>query len=178
MNLRKIIPFYIISIFLGIYFLSLVHSFILNPLTAIIFPVNNSLWETNKLFFITILIINMFLYFKLNINQRSHIVLATFIHAATLITIYNVFYLIFKPSNELIINLIILFGIIIGTYLWYKIIISVFSLKVLNHCAVILTFNALVLFAVLTYHPVPNSLFYDHTNKRLGLFKYNGHISD
>ena len=177
MNIKVQTVIYIILIFLGKFFFSNIFLNWSNPITAIIFPVNESIWETTKLIFITIVILNLCFYYTLTISFRRHVPLATLVHAFGAALIYNILILIFNPSHVFIIQIISIFSIIISTYLWFKVITTPYSYKVINNSSILLLFNCFVLFSILTYHPLPYNIFYDQKNNMLGMFKYYGDIS-
>ena len=178
MNIKVQTIVYIILLFLAQFIFSTIFLNWSNPLTAIIFPVNESIWETTKLKFISIVIINLAFYYTLTINFRRHVPLAVLVHTFVTAFSYNILILLINPSNPLIIQIISIFSILVGTYFWFKIITSPFSYKVINHSALLLIFNCFVLFSILTYHPLPNNIFYDEKNNMLGMFKFYGDISN
>ncbi len=171
LNLKK---WKIISVFL-IFALSSLFHFIYewcpNILTSLIFPVNESIWEHNKIIFLSFLVITLLekYYYKDTKNVLYAGVLSTLLCSILVMVIFTPIYLyILKTNDNIIITLIIFFiSICISTYFNYKLLNQQYNPQK-EKIAIMLWLVIFILNVILTFYPPHNSLFYDFRKKIYG----------
>lgn len=146
-----------------------------NPITSILFPVNESIWEHMKLITMPIIftsIIEYFLYKILDIPYNNF-TLSIGISSLFGIMFYLILYLpitsIFK-HNFIIAIVILLLTFIFSAYISY-IVLNTNQVKYSNLLGFLLIFINIIIFAILTYNPPNNYLFYDTQTKSYGIKK-------
>ncbi len=177
MNLKKI---KIISFF-GVLALTFLFHFLYewlpNPVFAVLFPVNESIWEHMKLLYSGFFfwsIIEYLLIRKYNIKINNYI-LNTFIVMVTSIIVYLIGYL--PLYNWLGENMIVSIGWLIIVIILYEI-FSFYLLKKekqdspLNKASIVLIILGYVVFASLTFNPIKNYIFYDTHHNKYGIDIY------
>lgn len=165
----------VIFIFLSGFIVHNIYEIFPNPITAIIFPVNESIFEHVKMIFSSYMIwiiIKYFLNKKNNINENNYL------FKELVITIFEIFLflLIFIPvykifGENLMITLLIYFiTIVISQIINYFITFKndYEYLKTISTIAIVLIY---LIFALFTYKPPINSFFLDPTNNSYGLNK-------
>lgn len=177
MNLKNTRIISVIIIFILCFIFHFVYELLPCTLTAIFFPVNESIWEHVKMIY-TAIIFNGFIDYlilkKKNINFNNFTT-SLFVSGITTIPIFLIMYL---PIYNLIgpkfvINiLIMLIAIIISQIISYYILKSKESNKI-NFISLLLIMASFVVFAYLTYHPPKTKLFYDTQHKKYGINNYN-----
>ena len=177
MDLKKTKIISIILIFILCFIFHFVYELLPCTLTAIFFPVNESIWEHIKMVY-TAIIFNGFIEYiilkKNNIYFNNYIT-SLFISAISIIPIFLVIYLpiynVFGP--KFMINILIMLIVIIISQ-----IISYYILKLeendkFNFISLLLIMASFVIFAYLTYHPPKNKLFFDTQKQKYGINNYN-----
>ncbi|MDD4643597.1 MAG: DUF6512 family protein [Bacilli bacterium] len=178
MNLKKITFTGIIFIFIFSFITHNIYDWFPNFLTSILFPVNESIWEHQKMIFYTTIIWGIVEYFwlkKLNVryhNLISAVVLSSIFNIIIFILIYTPIYIIF--GHDMISNLTIYFiTIIISQIIGCFILKQEKFLKKLNELSLILVPIIIIMFSILTYYPLKiDSLFYDSSSNKYGLYNY------
>ncbi len=172
MTLRKIKIINIILLFLLSFLCHFVYNWFPNVVTAIFFPVNESIWEHMKIIyglFIFVSLIQIILCKKFNIKINN-----VYIEMIVKAILGVVFYLaIFVPVYLLIgENMIFSIGLMLVTY----IIMEVLGSKILksdelniNILPMILVILGFILFGILTFYPRHNFLFFDETKLGYGI---------
>lgn len=148
-----------------------------NDLTALFFPVNESIWEHMKMLFTTIILFHIleliYLYYKkININNYM---LGMFVSALISIPIYLIMFLplYYTIGENMIINFIILFiTIAIAEYIYYKI-INKKHIKYGRIITIIGIIISYIIFGILTYNPPKYDLFFDTEKEKYGINNYN-----
>lgn len=177
MNLKKI---KIIAVF-GIYILACIFHFGYDllpcSLTAIFFPVNESIWEHQKLLFTSVImygIVDYILINKFKIKCNNFFT-SLFVSALTIIPIFLLIYLpiYYKIGPKLWLN----FGVM-GIAIIISQIISYFIMKsktcnILNKISLVLIVLSYIVFAYLTYYPIKSKLFFDTQEEKYGINNYN-----
>lgn len=143
--------------------------------TSIFFPVNESIWEHQKMIFTTILIWGIVEYFILknkNMNYSnviSSVVLSAILNVIIFLIIYTPIYIIF--GHNLIVILIIYFITIAVSQILEYIILKIKKHFIyLNVLSVILVLFIYLMFGLLTYYPIRfKPLFYDPNKKIYGI---------
>ena len=176
MNLKKMIFINSIAIFLLCFVTHFAYDLLPNPLFAVFFPVNESIWEHMKMLYTTILIygiIEYFVYKKFNLKYHNF-TLTLFLKAFLAIPIYLALYLpIFYNFGE---NMILNFAILIITIFIVNL-IGYFILKFKNFeyqniLGIILIISIYVIMIILTYKPPKMDIFFDPKEEKYGLNNY------
>lgn len=147
-----------------------------NKLFAILFPVNESIWEHMKLLYTPVIVsgvIDMIISIRKNI-KFNNLFISIFLSSLISIITYLIIYL---PINSLIgynslfaITLLFLI-IILNQYISYKILSSKGTKKI-NIIAIIFIIIGFIIFGYLTYNPIKSNLFYDTKNEKYGINIY------
>jgi len=177
MTLKKTKIISTIGIFLLCFLFHFIYDWLPCTLTAIFFPVNESIWEHMKLLFSAVCfygIIDYIILQKLNIKYNNFFT-ALFVSALTIIPIYLIMFLpiYYKIGQNMIITIgIMLIAIIISQVISYYI-LKAKDLDKLNIISFILIIITYIVFAYLTYYPIKNELFFDTQEEKYGLNNYN-----
>lgn len=177
MNLKKLKFIAVITIFLLSFITHNLYDWFPSSFTAIFFPVNESIWEHQKMIFTTILIWGVIEYL---IMRRTHLNKTNLISSTVISAIANIiiFLIIYMPiyaiwGHNLLVTLIIYFiTIIMAQYISYKILSIRGNLKLLNIVSIVLIPLIYILFTYFTYYP-PNwdLLFYDSYSDKCGIYQ-------
>lgn len=177
MNLKKIIIISIISIF-GLSFLAHnIYEWFPNKFTSIFFPVNEGIWEHQKMAFTSIMFYGIIEYFLLQKTKHNNFLLSLITSAiVTIILVISIFtpvyYLMDKKDNLIVTLAIYLFAIIIGQIVSYYILKSKKDYKKLNVISLVCIPLIFTIFGILTYYPLKNGLFYDNSEQKYGIYTY------
>ena len=177
MNLKKTKIIAVIGIFILAFLFHFMYEFLPNGISAIFFPVNESIWEHQKLLFTSVIIYGIIDYiilqkFKIKYNNFW---IALFISAFSIIPIFLTIYLPFyyKIGPKMFLNIgVMLIAIIISQIVSYYILKTKNSEK-LNFVSFILIIISYIVFAYLTYNPSKNELFFDTQDEKYGINNYN-----
>lgn len=174
MNLKKIKIINIISMFLLSFLWHYVYTLVPCNITAIFFPVNESIWEHMKIIYCVFIIgsltqLILCKKFKININN-------IYIEMAFKSIMGIILYLIIYIPLYLLIgeNLFISLLLLLITYIIMEFIgIKILKSEELNIIAlpVILIILGFILFGLLTFYPRHNFLFFDEVNLGYGILK-------
>lgn len=164
----------IISIFL-IFILSSLFHFIYDwfpsYFTSLIFPVNESIWEHNKLIFLSILIVTLIekVYYKDNKNYLYSGLISSIVCSLLVMLIFTPIYLyILKTNDNIILTLIIYFiSICISVYINSKLLKEDYN-PTKEKIALIIWLLIFIVNAILTYYPPNIALFYDFNKNIYG----------
>ena len=177
MTLKKTKIISTIGIFLLCFLFHFIYDWLPCTLTAIFFPVNESIWEHMKLLFSAVCfygIIDYIILQKLNIKYNNFFT-ALFVSALTIIPIYLIMFLpiYYKIGQNMIITIgIMLIAIIISQVISYYI-LKAKDLDKLNIISFILIIITYIVFAYLTYNPIKSELFFDTKEEKYGINNYN-----
>ncbi|MDO4963350.1 MAG: DUF6512 family protein [bacterium] len=177
MNLKKIKIISSIGIFILAFIIHFVYELIPCCITAIFAPVNESIWEHQKLLFTSVIfegIIDYIILNKSNVKYNNFFT-SLFISAISIIPIFLILYLplYFKIGPKMYLNIgIMTISIIISQ------IISYFILKSKNSClankiSIILIIVCYIILGYLTYNPIKNKIFFDTKDEKYGINNYN-----
>lgn len=177
MNLKKITIISIITIFIISFLSHNLYEWIPNTFTSIFFPVNESIWEHQKMAFTSIMIYGIIEYFLLKKVKHNNFILSLFVSSIiTILLVISIFtpiyYLMDKKDNLFITLSIYLFSIIIGQIVAYYLLKSKKHYKTLNTVSLILIPIFFMIFGILTYNPIKNDLFYDNVKQKYGIYIY------
>ena len=177
MNLKKAKIISTIGIFLLCFLFHFIYDWIPSSITAIFFPVNESIWEHMKLLFSAVIfygIIDYVILQKFNIKYNNFFT-SLFICAFTIIPIYLIMFLpiYYKIGENMIITIgIMLLAIIISQVISYYI-LKANDCDKLNIISLILIIISYIIFAYLTYNPIKSRIFFDTKDEKYGLNNYN-----
>ena len=177
MNLKKSRIISVIGIFLLCFLFHFIYEWIPNSLTAIFFPVNESIWEHMKLLFSAVTfygIIDYIILQKFKIKYNNFFT-SLFVPALTIIPIYLSIFLpiYYKIGKNMVITIgIMLLAIIISQVISYYI-LKAKEFDKLNIVSLILIIVSYIIFAYLTYYPIKSELFFDIEEEKYGINNYN-----
>lgn len=167
----------IIGIFILCFIFHFVYDLIPSIITSIFFPVNESIWEHQKLIFSAVIgygIIDYIILNKFKIKYNNFFT-SLFISALLIIPIFFILYLplYYKIGPKMFLNIsIMLIAIIIVEIISYYI-LKAKSFKNYNVISLILIIISYIVFAYLTYNPLKNELFFDTEDEKYGINNYN-----
>ena len=177
MNLKKLKIISCVGIFILCFISHFVYELIPCTLTAIFFPVNESIWEHIKLIFTSVVmysIIDYILLNKYNITYNNFFA-ALFMSSISTIPIFLLIYmpLFYKFGPKMYINISVMsIVIIISQIINYKV-LKMNKFKNLNKIAIILLMVTYILFGCLTYNPPKKRIFFDTQDEKYGINNYN-----
>lgn len=140
--------------------------------TSIFFPVNESIWEHMKILFGSIIlsgVIQKIIVISKRLNFNN-ICFSNFIAAISSIPIFLVLFLpiYYNFDHSLIVTLIIMFiTIVISEYIAYKIMMTKDLYQ--ENKTILYVIIIYIIFLLLTYFPIDNSLFIDPISKTCGI---------
>lgn len=147
-----------------------------NSLSAIFFPVNESIWEHMKLIFTTFMIYGIVEYiiynkYKVKVNN---LLLGILVSSLSCIIIFLAIFLpiYYKIGENLYITLSILFVSIIFAEIISYIIIKKDNVKFLNIISIIIIIICYIIFGYFNYYPIKNDFFYDPIEEKYGINTY------
>ena len=172
-NNKKIMIIKTIAIFLSLFLFSNGYKIFPNFLTAIIFPVNESLFEHLKMIYTTEIVISLIIFIVL---KRKKIKINNYFLALLISTIFNIilFYLIYLPvynrfGEGLIYTMIIyLITLMISQYLFYLINIKNND-DILNKLSIIIIPFIWIGLIYLTFNPPHTKFFFDPLKEIYGI---------
>ena len=177
MNLKKIKIISTIGIFILCFIFHFVYEIMPNTLTAIFFPVNESIWEHQKLIFTSVImygIIDYIILQKFKIKYNNFFT-SLFVSAFTIIPIFLTLYLplYHKIGPKMSLNIgIMLIAIIISQVISYHI-LKAKNFSTINIISLILIIISYIILAYLTYNPIKDELFFDTEKEKYGINNYN-----
>lgn len=172
MNLKKLKIISIFGIFLICFLSHYLYTWFPNDITAIFFPVNESIWEHMKMAFTSIMIWKLFEYIIIKYcNLLYHnFLFSNLISSILFIIVYLLIYLpLFILFGEnIIISITLLFIVIcFEEYINYKVMI-LNSIKYTNLVSLFSIIVIYIFFGYLTYNPPRNFLFFDFKEGKFG----------
>ncbi len=177
MSLKRAKIISAIGIFLLCFLFHFIYELIPNSLTAIFFPVNESIWEHQKLMFTSVImwgIVEYIILQKFKIKYNNFFT-SLFISALTIIPIFLTIYLPFyyKIGPKMFLNIGVMgLAIIISQVISYFI-LKAKDFKKLNIISFILIIICYIILAYLTYNPIKCELFFDIKDEKYGINNYN-----
>ena len=170
-NLKK---WKIFSIFALFGLSSVIHSlykWFPNGFTAFFFPVNESIWEHNKMIMATFFIWMIVEYFKFRDKKViiNNVISALFCAIIVMIIFIPVFFLILKTNDNIFVTLVIYFiCLCISQYISY-ILYKDYSLNDLTKSSVVLWIIIFIINAILSFYPPHLKIFYDYNKEGYGI---------
>ena len=177
MNLKKSRIISAIGIFILAFIFHFAYELLPNNITAIFFPVNESIWEHQKLLFTSVIaygIIDYIILQKFKIKFNNFFT-SLFISAITIIPIFLLIYLPFyyKIGPKVVLNIIVMLVAIIISQIISYYILKYKECDRLEFISFILIILSYIVFAYLTYNPIKNELFFDTHEEKYGINNYN-----
>ena len=177
MNLKKDKITSSILIFGLCFLFHFVFDLIPSCITAIFFPVNESIWEHQKLMFTSVVmysIIDYIILNKCNIKYNNFFT-ALFVSSITIIPIFLILYLpiYYKIGSKIWLNLSIMAIAIIISQIISYFILKAKNFKLFNNISFILLIISYIILAYLTYKPIKCELFFDPMEEKYGINNYN-----
>ena len=173
---KKIIIINIIITFLLSFLIHFFYEWFPNPVFAIFFSVNESIWEHMKMLFTTILISDMVSYFIFkNNNEFNNYFLITYLKSIIAIPIYLIIFLPIYNNigeNMFIAISVMLITMILVNIIGYKlmsILNPINNQKIISIILIILTY---IIMGYLTYNPPHTQLFLDTKEEKYGINDY------
>ena len=174
LTLKKIKIINVVVFFALSFLWHFVYDLLPNFVTAIFFPVNESIWEHMKIIFGVIIfgsLISLILMQKFKIKYNNFYIeiitkaiLGVIFYLAIFIPLYNIF-----GENMFISISLILITYIVMEFIGYKILfLNDLNFKVLPIILIILSY---ILFALLTFYPPHYEIFFDETKLIYGIPK-------
>lgn len=177
MTLKKTRFISVIGIFILCFLSHFFYKWVPNHLTAIFFPVNESIWEHMKMIFTSVILYGIIDYFILNkFNVKyNNFFFNLFTAAIISIPIYLIFYLpiFYKIGENMFINISLMLLVIIIIQVISYYILKANDLKILNYLSLILIIICYIVFGYLTYYPPKTELFFDTQDEKYGINIYD-----
>ena len=172
LNLKKLKIINVVIFFALSFLWHFVYDLIPNFVTAIFFPVNESIWEHMKIIFGVIIfgsLISLILMQKFKIKYNNFYVeiiikaiLGVIFYLAIFIPLYNIF-----GENMFISITLMLITYIVMEFIGYKILLlDELDIKILPIILIVLCY---ILFALLTFYPPHNTIFFDENKLIYGV---------
>lgn len=176
MNLTKSKIVSTITIFALCFAFHFIYDVMPSSITAIFFPVNESIWEHIKMLFSAIIfngLIDYFVMKKFDI-EFNNFFLSLFISSFSSIPIFLMIYLPFyyKIGAPMFLNIASLFVTIIFTQVINFNAQNKNNIKPFNTVSIILIVISYIVFGYLTYNPIRNEIFFDPMDEMYGLNTY------
>ena len=177
MNLKKVKIISSIGIFILCFAFHFLYGLLPNTITAIFFPVNESIWEHVKLIFTSIIfygIIDYIILNKFNIKYNNFFT-SIFISSITSVPIFLSMYMpvFYKIGPKMFANIsIMMIAIIISQIISYNI-LKRNSNELLNKISFLLIIISYIIFAYLSYNPPKARIFFDTKDEKYGINDYN-----
>lgn len=178
MNLKKVKIISIFGIFMLTFAIHFMYQLIPNTFTAMFSPVNESIWEHQKMLFTSVIfygLIDYILLKKFNIKYNNFYI-ALFVSALSIIPIFLIIYLplYFKIGQSMFMNIFIMFiSIAISQYISYKILSTENNSYAKNLISIGLIGICFIIFSYFTYYPIKTKLFFDTEDEKYGINNYN-----
>lgn len=178
MNLKRAKFISVIGIFILCFIFHFVYELVPCTITAIFFPVNESIWEHQKLIFTSVIMYGLIDYIiltKFNIKFNNFFI-SLFVSAFTIVPIFLCLYLplFYKIGPKMVLNIgMMLVAIIISQVISYHILKYKKNCYYGNIASFILIIVCYIIFAYLTYNPIKEELFFDTLEEKYGLNNYN-----
>lgn len=176
MNLKKVKLLDCFLIFGLCFLFHFAYDILPNPVFAILFPVNESIWEHMKIIYSSIIfscLIDYIILSKKGIKINNLFTSAFFSSILSIIIYLLVFLPIYHFIGEnMFISILLLFIVIVFSQYISYLIMSKDDNKYLNIISIVLIIIGYVIFGYLTYKPIENYLFFDKMNQKYGINIY------
>jgi len=177
MNLKRSRIISSIGIFILCFIFHFVYELVPCTLTAIFFPVNESIWEHVKLIFTSIIFYGIIDYILLNKFKIkfNNFFTSLFISSVSMIPIFLIIYmpLFYKVGPKMWANIgAMSISIIISQIVSYMI-LKKKECETLNKISLILIIISYIIFAYLSYNSPKSRIFFDTQDEKYGINNYN-----
>ena len=176
MNLKKVKLLDCILIFILCFLFHFAYEILPNPVFAILFPVNESIWEHMKIIYSSIIfscIIDYIILSKKCLPINNLFTSAFFSSVLSIITYLIIYLPLYHFLGEnMFISITLLFIIIVFSQYISYLIMSKNDNKNINIISIILIIIGYIVFGYLTYNPIENYLFYDIKGQKYGINIY------
>lgn len=177
MTLKKDKIISIIGIFALCFLFHFLYDWFPNSFFALLFPVNESIWEHMKLLFSAICLYGIIDYIILTKNniKFNNFFLNLFVTSFISIPIYLAIFLpIYNIIGEnMFVSITLMLLVIIITQIISYYILSFRSLPLLNFLSIVFIIICYIIFGYLTYNPLHNYIFLDTKDNVYGINNYN-----
>ena len=178
MTLKKIKIISVFGIFALTFLLHFLYQFIPNTFTAIFSPVNESIWEHQKLLFASVVVYGIIDYLLLKKYSIKHnnFFISLFVSSFLIVPIFLIMYLplYFKIGQSMFMNILTMFiAIIISQFISYKILNTKKELDRANLVSIVSIGILFITFSYFTYYPVKTKIFFDTKEEKYGINNYN-----
>ena len=178
MTLKKVKIISTFGIFILTFALHFLYQLLPNTFTAMFSPVNESIWEHQKLLFTSVIVYGLFDYLllkKYNVKHNNFFI-SLFISAFLIVPIFLSMYLpiYFKMGQNMIMNISIMFiAIIISQFISYIILNTKKDLYRANLVSIVSIGIMFMVFSYFTYYPIKTKIFFDTKEEKYGINNYN-----
>lgn len=178
MSLKRIKIISVFGIFTLTFGLHFLYQFLPSTFTAIFSPVNDSIWEHQKMLFTSVIfygIIDYLLLRKFKVKYNNFYV-ALFVSALAIIPTFLIMYLplYFKIGQSMFMNIFIMFlAIAVSQYVSYKILSTKNDSYSKNLISIGLIGVCFIVFSYFTYYPIKTKIFFDTEEEKYGINNYN-----
>ena len=176
MNLKKMIFINTIITFLLCFLTHFLYEWLPNPIFAILFPVNESIWEHMKMMYTTILLYGIIEYLIMKKFKIIHnnFLLSTFSKSIIAIPIYLIIFLplynIFGENMFISISLLLITIFVVNLIGYSVLKLNEFTYqKTISILGIILFY---IIMGYLTYNPPMQEIFFDIKEQKYGIDKY------
>lgn len=177
MNLKQTRYIAIIGIFILNFLFHFAYDVFPNTLFSIFFPVNESIFEHQKMIFSSFMfyaVIDYFILKKNNISRRNFL-LSAIISAFSTIGVFLTIWLptYYKIGENMILTIaILLISIIISQVVSYYILKSQKEVRYASYITIIVIVLTYIALAYLTYYPPKTKFFFDPIEEKYGINTY------
>ena len=178
MNLKRIKIISTIGIFIMCFLIHFLYQLIPSTFTAMLAPVNESIWEHQKMLFVSVIMYGFIDYILLNkfkVKYNNYFI-SLFVSAIAIIPAFLLIYLplYFKIGQSMFMNIsIMLFAIIVSQFISYKILNTKKFRYKGNLLSIVSIGVVLIMFSYFTYYPIKTKIFFDTEEERYGINNYN-----
>lgn len=177
MNLKKTRIIAIIGIFVLNFLFHFAYSTFPNTLFSIFFPVNESIFEHQKMIFSSVIFYSIIDYFILKKYDlpRHNFLLSTVISAFSAIAVFLLIWLpiYYKTGENMILTFIILFvAVIVSQLISYYILKWDKHIPYISYISLGIIIITYIVFAYLTYNPPKVEFFFDPLEEKYGINTY------
>jgi len=167
-----------IGIFMLCFLFHFVYEILPSSITAIFFPVNESIWEHQKLLFTSVVFYGIIDYIILNRFKikYNNFFISLLVSSITIIPIFLCMYLplYYKMGPKMFLNIgIMTLAIIISQVISYHILKTKDNCNIGNIISIILIIISYIVLGYLTYNPPKEELFFDTQDEKYGINNYN-----
>ena len=141
-------------------------------------PVNESIWEHQKLLFTSVIVYGIidYLLIKKYDVKHNNFFISLFVSAFIIVPVFLAMYLplYFKIGQSMFMNILIMFiAIVVSQFVSYKILDTRKELYRANLLSIVSIGILFIVFSYFTYYPVKTKIFFDTKEEKYGINNYN-----